>query len=132
MRKNILRFGCAILWLAVAAVAMSGTASAQPKLARDLDSGSSENFVSVIVQFTSAPTQRHHDKVRRRGGAVEQELALVNAGLYKIKAKELAFLAADPEVSYISPDRALTSSMEFANPTVGANIARQYGYDGEG
>ena len=41
-------------------------------------------------------------------------------------------IAADPNVIYISPDRPLSGMLEYANPTVNANIALQHGFDGTG
>ena len=41
-------------------------------------------------------------------------------------------LEQDPDVVYISPDRAVTASLDYTQPTVGANLALQAGFDGSG
>ena len=45
-------------------------------------------------------------------------------------AQALSSIAGDSGVKYVSPDRRVTGALEFAEPTVGANIAFQYGWTG--
>src|SRR5262249_28547195 len=49
-----------------------------------------------------------------------------------LPAKAVEALSKNPNVVYISPDRAVTPSLDYANPAVGAQSARQYGWDGTG
>ena len=44
------------------------------KMAKDLGGKNASGQVDVIVQFTQAPTARHHQKVFNRGGKLRQEL----------------------------------------------------------
>src|SRR5205823_6421301 len=41
-------------------------------------------------------------------------------------------LAAQPETTYVSLDRPVSGTLEFAEPTVDADIALQYGWTGAG
>jgi serine protease AprX len=118
--------GMFVIWLAV-------PGNAENRLAPDLSRLSDESTLDVIVQFTSTLTERHHEMVRRRGGELKHDLSgALNGAHYSIPAKRLAELSQDPEVAYISPDRPVHAMLDYANPTVNANIARQYGWDGAG
>ena len=57
---------------------------------------------------------------------------MVKGGAYRVTAAKLAELADDPDVEYISPDHTVQGTMEYAEPTVRADIAMQYGYIGTG
>ena len=76
------------------------------KLAAELRSGSSGSTVDVIVQFTSAPSQKHHDKIARRGGKLKTDLSgVIKAAHYQVPADQLDGLTDDPEILFVSPDR---------------------------
>ena len=119
------------LWFAVIATA-GLTFGLSPKVAKDLENADPAATIDVIVQFNQTPTAAHHKKVTDRGGALKTGLAVVKAGHYTIGAGKLADLAADPEVTYISPNRSLKGSLDYAVPTVGADIALKNGFDGSG
>src|SRR5689334_18953566 len=70
--------------------------------------------VEVIVQFKHAPNATHADKILSRGGVLKSDLSLVNALHVSMPTNRLRELADDPEVSYISPDRQLQSSLSRA------------------
>jgi len=111
----------------------AGLAFAQPlKLSKDLVGKDLGARVDIIVQFKRTPTEVHHQKVRSRGGQLKSELSIVKAGCYSLPAGALESLAADPEVSYITPDRQVQASLDYAETTTNANIALQYGWDGTG
>ena len=101
-----------------------------PKIALDLKHA--EGTVDVIVQFKTAPTSRHHDKVKQKGGSLQVDLSSIKAGHYSIPANAIEDLANDPEVAYISPNRQTSALLDYATPTVYADIAHKYGYDGSG
>jgi hypothetical protein len=61
------------------------------------------------------------------GGLLKQAFDNIHGGLFTLKAGQLNAIAANPNVAYISPDRKVTGSSEFAEPTVNADIALQYG-----
>jgi serine protease AprX len=111
------------------------------KMSKDLAGKKSSEQVDVIVQFRQAPTAKHHQKVLNRGGKLRQELGLVKSGAYSLPASALADLAADPDVAYISPDRAVASTgsgvdtnavLDYYLPTLNAQVASGLGYDGTG
>jgi hypothetical protein len=86
------------------------------KMAKDLEGKNPSDQVDVIVQFTQAPTARHHQKVFNRGGQLRHELGLVKSGAYSLPAGALNDLAADPDVAYISPDRVWSSIFHLSFP----------------
>src|SRR5579884_1651948 len=104
-------------------------------MAKDLEDGDllGSGNVDVIIQFNSRPTARHHQKVIARGGALKQDLgSIIPGAAYHVPGHALAELAADPDVAYISPDRPVQSLLNYVEPSVNANIAYSYGYDGRG
>ncbi|MCU1275712.1 MAG: peptidase and in kexin sedolisin [Bryobacterales bacterium] len=124
--KRSLVAGIFLIWLTT-------SSRAENKLAPDLVVAKGHTALDVIVQFTSTPTERHHDKVRRRGGELKHDLSgALNGAHYTIPAHNLVELSRDPEIAYISPNRSVHAMLDYANPTVNANIARQYGWDGKG
>src|SRR5215472_712086 len=110
------------------------------RLARELRSNVGPANVNVIVQFTKAPTARHHQKVVALGGTLHQRLTLINAGSYSIPAAALHTLARDPEVAYISPDRQLFSAgnaspvgvLDYHTDAVNAPVAWSQNLNGLG
>ena len=102
------------------------------KISPDLPLGRRSDVVDVIVQFQAPVTAAYHQKVIDRGGQLKQALEVVRGGLYSMPAGMLEDLAQDPDVNYISPDRTVRGMLDYANPTINANIALQYGFDGTG
>ncbi|HKW96760.1 MAG TPA: S8 family peptidase [Bryobacteraceae bacterium] len=118
---------------AVFLIFLAAPGRAANKFAPDLTLTNLHSAIDVIVQFTTAPTERHHNKIRSRGGELRHDLSgVINGAHYTIPAHRLAELSEDPEVAYISPDRPVHAMLDYANPTVNANIARRYGWDGTG
>ena len=124
----------------VVLAALFGSASLgfgqQSKLAPDLDGRDPEASVNVIVQYKQLPQQRHIDAVLARGGRHLRTLNVVKGAVYSIPAKELADLAKDPDVAYVSPDRPVSAASnsfgqlqpDYKLQAVGASIAQQNGY----
>src|SRR5882672_2337211 len=82
--------------------------SGASKLAPDLSHQNSHAALDVIVQFTSAPTGRHHEKIQGKGGTLRHDLSgVINGAHYTVPANRIAELSEDPEVAYISPNRPL-------------------------
>src|ERR1017187_6692186 len=104
--------------------------SAGRKVSRDLAALPPDQQVTVIVRYTHQPEARHHLNIARRGGRVQRNLELVNSVVYTLPASALADLENDPDVEYVSPDRPLAATLDYANPAINANIARQYGWNG--
>ena len=103
-----------------------------PKIAKDLDQMTSDASVDVIIQFQHAPTEAQHGNVRRHGGKQNTVLHLIKGAAYSVPADQLADLANDPEVSYISPDREVRGLLDKAAPTIGGDFAHANGWDGQG
>jgi len=78
------------------------------------------------------PTEEHHQKVRDRGGRHKATLDLIKGGVYSVPAGSLEDLADDPDVAYITPDRQVHGSLDYATVTVGANLAYKANWTGKG
>ncbi len=129
------RSGCARRpWALILGLLLSaaGALAGSPKMANDLRGAAPGSNVDVIVQYRTAPTAAHHAKVAARGGQLKQELGLVKGGAYSVPAAALGSLVGDPDVAYISPDRPIRNLLDYANPAVGADIAKGYGWSGSG
>ena len=94
MRRTVLL--TLILALAIPAAARN------KKVAPDV-AQSGNDSMDVIVQFTTPPTQKHHDKVANRGGRVNHDLSVVNGLHASMTPTQVDDLATDPEVTHISP-----------------------------
>jgi serine protease AprX len=104
-------------------------AAANRKAANDLPQ-SGNDPVDIIIQFTTPPTQKHYHKVSQRGGTVKHDLSVVNGLQASMTPAQLNELAADPEVTHISPDRKLTGHLNNGAPAVNAPYAWSLGLDG--
>jgi serine protease AprX len=118
----------ACLTLLTATRALAGS----PKLAKDLEAMDAADQVHVIIQFKQAPTERHHQKIRDRGGVVRGKLDVIKGGAYTLPASALNDLANDDEVAYISPDRKVGVLLDNTAAAVNAAAAWQAGYNGTG
>jgi len=103
-------------WLLVLTVTLVSvtTWASDRKLAPDLIPDSSTDLVKVIVQFEQSPGEAHKNKIRSKGGSVDADLSLVKAVSGKLPKNRLNELADDPDVAYISPDRAVRSYLNNA------------------
>ena len=124
------KFGSALSWLPVLALSLGLAYAEHPKLANDLPDDTS--MVDVIIQYKQPPTQADHRKVSEKGGQLKQSLESPNGAVYSVSAAEWKTWPKTENVAYISPDRSVQGTLEYANPTVYANIARRYGWDGTG
>src|SRR5438093_1250432 len=104
--------------------------SGTSKIAKDLADNHQDTKVDVIVQFR--PGKASHAAIHARGGSVKDDLPIIDGVLASLPVKALEGLADDPNVIFLSPDREVKSTMDYANPTIGANIAKSHGYDGTG
>jgi len=118
-------------WFAMVA---AGSAVASDKVAPELLSAQSAAQVDVIVQFTTAPSALHHQKVVNRGGKLKREFGgIIRGAAYSMPASAVADLARDPEVTYIAPDRPVHGMLNYSAAAVNAAVAwSQYGLDGSG
>lgn len=115
-------------FLLISALAL---AAPKQKIAPDLKADPA-SFVNVIVQFNQPPTTSQHQKIVNHGGSLQTELPVASAALYSVPANQLNAIAAEPEVVYVSPDRSVQRMLDVTAPTVNAEIAWQYGWNGKG
>ena len=102
------------------------------KLSGDLAGLPASAHVDVIVQFTHAPSAAELATVNGLGGRLKKTFQNIHGALFTLPAVALTALAANPSIAYVSPDRNVAGSLEFAEPTVNAAIALQYGWNGSG
>jgi hypothetical protein len=103
-----------------------------PKLASDLDNVDPQSTVDVIVQFATPADNEQHQKINQVGGLLRADLELIQGAVYSIPAAALTGLANNHNVLYISPDRQVTATLDYADPTLGAPTALLNGWDGTG
>src|SRR5947207_779259 len=111
--------------LAVGLLSVTGLMGAD-KLSKDLQGLPPSASVNTIIQFTGLPSAADLNAVNHAGGVLKHRFQRINGALFTVRAGQLNAIAANPKIAYISPDRKISSSLEFAEPTVNANIAFQY------
>jgi serine protease AprX len=111
----------------------SGTGSG-PKLSQDLAAMDPASQVDVIVQYSKAPGSTNVTKVKNLGGSLKKGLTRIKANTYSVRRDKLERLLSDDSmITYISPDRPVQGSLDYAIPTVGADIAGiMFAADGTG
>jgi len=98
-----------------------------------LGGASQDQLVDVIVQFKQPVSSRHLHKADHLGGSLARELKSIKAAHFRLPLKAVQELAADPDVAYISPNRNLhLSSTDHFRETVGADVANNLGWTGQG
>src|SRR5579872_7468818 len=125
-------------WLRITAVLLLASTlvfAKHPKIAGNLEDANPSSNVDVIVQFKHAPTDAHHKKITDRGGQLKRELGVIKGSHYSVPVSKLQDLADDPEVVYISPDRAVNATdtptiFDYKLQAVNADIAQKYGWNG--
>src|SRR6266700_7558759 len=107
-----------------------------PKISKDLQDKPGGQSIDVIVQYKVQPGKSHFDRVTSRGGTLKKDLrGVIHGAAFSVKSDSLDDLASDPDVTYISPDRALGSTStttDFYDQAVVAPYAWSLGYDGAG
>ena len=113
--------------MAVSLTAM--VAATSSKIAPDMPA---TGTARVIVQYAASPSNSQLAGIPLLGGLLNEVLGIVNAVVCTLPVQQLSTLIADPNVIYISPDRGVHGLLEYANPTVNANIALAHGFNGNG
>src|SRR2546430_16475872 len=90
--------------------------SGTSKIAKDLAGKHHNTTVDVIVQFR--PGKASHAAIHARGGSVKDDLPIVDGVLASLSVQALEGLANDPNVVFLSPEREIHSTMDYANPTI--------------
>src|SRR4029077_11617108 len=88
--------------------------------------------VDVIIQFVQVPTDAHHKKVQNKGGVLKTKLDFIKGAHYSVPAEALDALADDPDVAYISPDRAVKGTLDHVVSAVNGDLAYASGWNGTG
>src|SRR5258708_19906646 len=92
------------------------------KLSKDLDAfkgGHNGATVDVIIQFNQTPTAAHHQKVQSKGGVLKTNLDSIKGAHYSVPVEPLDSLPPDPDVTYISPDRGVSGSLDYVSKAGG-------------
>jgi serine protease AprX len=87
--------------------------------------------LNVIVQYSAAPTTADLNQLALYGQVV-QVFAGINAVMALEPPKAIATIAANPDVEYITPNRALKGKLDLTSAAVNAAAAASYGLDGTG
>ncbi|HBY59633.1 MAG TPA: hypothetical protein DEH78_07400 [Solibacterales bacterium] len=90
----------------------------------------SSGQVDVIVQYRQTPGAAALDRLQRLGGQLRNRFRSVPAASVTLPAAALAALDSDPDVTYVTPDRKVKGSLEYASPAVGAAWAYTFGWTG--
>jgi serine protease AprX len=106
----------------------------QQKKATEFAKMAQRTPVDVIIQYSAPPTSANLAKVRARGGRARRQFNSIRGHLYSLTPDQIdKIIADDSSIFYISPNRAVTSTVDYGATTAGAEIARQiYGYTGKG
>src|SRR3954470_7950521 len=91
------------------------------KLSKDLQSTPPGKPVDVIVQFRTSPSANDFAAMRQHGGILKKAFANVSSAVYTLPGSALSAVSQYPNVTYVSLDRKLSGSLEFAGPAIGAN-----------
>jgi len=128
--KNISRcIAAVVLTIAfTASAARAASATLSPEL-RSLETGPD---VEVIVQYKATPTEANHARVAALGGKLHSAMRNVKAAHYTVPRAQLKALAEDPDVTYISPNRAVKGMLNITGATVHSDAANTQGYTGSG
>ena len=98
-----------------------------PKVAPDLEGLKPGTKVDVIIQFVN-PAMEKSDNAAAKGGAQKiADLSLIGASVYSVPANALKGLSNNPNVRYISPDRAVKPRLDYATPAVFGDIVQSNG-----
>ena len=103
-----------------------------PKVASDLEGKPASATVDIIVQFNSVPGAATRHRVSARGGILKTDLGGLKAGAYSITAGVLESLANDPDIAYISPDRAVRGMLDHSVAAINALAPANLGMTGLG
>src|SRR5271157_3925758 len=105
--KRWLLLACALL---IPAMVLGNDA----KLAPELKNAASGQMISVIVQYKTVPGSIQKNEISANAGQVMADLTLINGLSVLVPPTALVALAADAQVAYISPDRAVRGSLNNA------------------
>jgi serine protease AprX len=119
--------------LLILGAALSGWAApGNRKLSAEMTIADALTPVRVVVQWNSAADDTKDRKVLSRGGTVHYRFKSLPAGVYTLTGAAVRDLANDPDVSYISPDRAVSPKLDLTAAAVNASTLWNAGWNGSG
>ena len=131
MWHSIVRPSVAILLTAGLMVASD---AASPDAARRATADKPNDPTRVIIRIApGTPPSALAPVIERLGGTTESVLDIIHAQIAELPRTAIASLSRHPHVVGISPDRAVTGTMERTSATVGASMVREsLGLNGTG
>ncbi len=102
------------------------------KLAAELAKIKPNSFIDVVVQYNNDLSNAQHQMVKDFGGSLKQELPGGKAALYSVPQSALSKLGAQASVNYVSSNRLVRGSLDYASSAVSAGYAQQLQFHGEG
>lgn len=127
------RTGKSVLRIVLSFLLATSFALAGPKVAPDVPKAgpqvSPNTPVDIIVRFRTVPTK---DELKQFGsnGQLKKVFNTLKAVHAQVPLSVVSLIEADPNVIYISPNRLVKGRLEYAEPTINANLALQYGWNG--
>jgi len=101
-------------------------------LSPDLTNLPLPNTVEVIIQYRQSPTQLDLLKVTGLGGVLKTQLPLINGAVVSLSPSALLTLVLDPSIRYISPNRRVEGTLDYATSAANVKTAWQAGKYGTG
>src|SRR5260370_36312643 len=120
--RSSLRTG--ILWIALF-LTTSALWGQNSKLSPDLQNIGLLQQVDVIIKYNRVPLLSDILNIQLLGGIVNGTLNLVSGVVARLTGAELLTLSLDSSVTYITPDRLILPTLDYAAPAVNADIAFQ-------
>jgi serine protease AprX len=137
MSDSLKRISLAACLLAVTAYpALASPHEKASKISRDAKSALPSELVPVIIQYNMLPGDAQSALVRGHGGLVRNFLNSIRAMTASVPQSQLEDLAADPNIKYISRDRAVAArqvtitAAEYTTEPINALPVWQKGYIG--
>src|ERR1700722_13416740 len=87
------------------------------KISDDAAAKDANEVVPVIIQYKTDPGAREEQLIAAHGGELHRTMHSIHAHSAHLRQSELAALAADPNVAYISIDRPLAARDSSPAPT---------------
>jgi subtilisin family serine protease len=110
-----------------AGFALAGTVS------KDFQATNPLTPVRVIVQMKTPTSQPALNQMRAAGGSLQRQFShFPKTVVVTLPAGAVKLLAQLPFVQYVSPVRSVKKHLDLTTATVGADLARQYGFTGQG
>jgi serine protease AprX len=122
----------AALLVTVSAADLGAATPGEEKISRDLRSQTGTALIDVIVQFRRAPQKAEIEGVVAKGASLRRSFRHVPAAVFRMPLQAVRAVASQSQVLYVSPDRIVEGKLEFAAPTVGADLAFSSGWTGSG